>query len=224
MIAIRSARGNHFVKKLLEFLAPEDLGLRDNGGMTALHHAAIAGNTEAAKFLVDKNPDLPNYCSNNDVSPLLQAATFCRRKMVVYLLDVTKTDITPKLFEDIALLLIRCYPELAWVRPYSALTIIASKSSSAFKSGAHLNWWQNLLYSYVLTKLEDSTYYHSGGDIENPTNNSFLSVKQKLHYAIWKVSLIFVPHMKYIREIKLKHEKALQLVKHLCSESLKLNY
>ncbi|XP_059633233.1 protein ACCELERATED CELL DEATH 6-like isoform X2 [Cornus florida] len=223
MISVKSARRNHFVKNLLETMSAEDLAVRNNYGGTALHHAAFAGNIKAAKFLVDKNPNLPHCCDDDELSPLLAAALHSRSKMVRYLWKVTKEEICPIPFEgeaganlvkalmvdgpyDIALSLIQRNSELAWVQP-SPLKIIASRSS-AFRSGAVLNWWQNLIYSYVPTKLEETTYYHGGGDIENPADKCFLSV----------------PQVNSIQEMKLKHLQACQFVKHLCSNILKPNY
>ncbi|KAG5563327.1 hypothetical protein RHGRI_005917 [Rhododendron griersonianum] len=50
-LAVKSSRRNHFVEKILKKMSPEDAGLADQWGRTALHRAAGVGNVEAAKLL-----------------------------------------------------------------------------------------------------------------------------------------------------------------------------
>ncbi|XP_022752204.1 uncharacterized protein LOC111300879 [Durio zibethinus] len=58
-LAVGTGRSNHFVQKTLDCMQPSDLALQDDNGETALTIAATVGNLEAAKLLVNKNPDLP---------------------------------------------------------------------------------------------------------------------------------------------------------------------
>ncbi|KAL6989347.1 hypothetical protein U1Q18_015097 [Sarracenia purpurea var. burkii] len=80
-------------------MEPVDLETKDIAGITALHAAAAAANLEATKMLVRKNPNLPNIADANTLVPLHVAAIIGNRKMVVYLLGVTKENVEPKPFE-----------------------------------------------------------------------------------------------------------------------------
>ncbi|XP_059628668.1 uncharacterized protein LOC132271337 [Cornus florida] len=223
----------HFVEKVLE-IAPRDALIRsDSEGFTALHYAAMADHIEAAKLLVEKNPILPNHTNNKHLLPVHYAAMSGRRRTFLYLWDRTNKDMALEddrgaiLINglilgnnyDIALSMINSNPELAWIASDPALKAITLRKSS-FRSGAHLNLWQRFIYSYAPPKMEDSAYPSSlRGDNENPVNSfaSFLAyVKQKLNGVFWKLTEMFVPQMKYIREIKREHTQARQLVKHLC--------
>ncbi|XP_059657932.1 ankyrin repeat-containing protein ITN1-like [Cornus florida] len=224
-------------------MTKDDVALVDGNGSTALHTAAICGNTEAAKLLVEKNPDLANMEDNTKNLPIHYASIIGRRSMVLYLLDLTNKEIQPKLLEDesgailingliasnqfdIVILLIKRYPALACIQSSPALDRIALKRS-AFPSGAHFNFWQSLIYSYVPPRLEDSAYQSSEGDIENPVNSavSFRAyLKQKLHQIFWKLTQMLVPQMKKIQEKKREHHQARQLLELLCKEVVKLDY
>ncbi|KAK2968195.1 hypothetical protein RJ640_001027 [Escallonia rubra] len=98
MVAVRSGR-KHFMKKLLQLMLPADLVLADGQGFTALHIAAVVGDVEVAKLLVQKNPDLPDIANNEKSKPLLTAALQGQRNMFLYLITVTKEDVEPKQFE-----------------------------------------------------------------------------------------------------------------------------
>ncbi|KAI8569675.1 hypothetical protein RHMOL_Rhmol02G0295600 [Rhododendron molle] len=207
-LAVKSPRRNHFVEKILKKMSPEDAGLANLAGMTALHRAASVGNVEAAKLLVDKNPNLPNVLDEYGDPPLNYAASTGSRESVVYLWEVTKEevklkdnvaaellrDLTRGEHYDIALTLLQCKPELACMEP-SVLNVLVEKCSS-FRSGTSLNFWQSLIYS----------------------------VRQRFHSMFWEVAEKFVPQIKNIREKKLIHHHALQLLKFLCVEIAKLNF
>ncbi|CAK9144634.1 unnamed protein product [Ilex paraguariensis] len=99
-VAIRSPKKTHFLKKLVEHMSTTDLAFVDEDGSTALHIAAIAGNIEAAKLLVNKNSDLPNILDNSNSLPLHSAAACGKREMFLYLMTVTNANMEPKPFED----------------------------------------------------------------------------------------------------------------------------
>lgn len=88
------------MEKILKKMSPEDAGLANLWGMTALHRAASSGNFEAAKLLVNKNPNLPNILDKYGDPPLTYAASTGSRECVVYLWEVTKEDV--KLKDDVA--------------------------------------------------------------------------------------------------------------------------
>ncbi|KAL2453345.1 putative alpha-latrocrustotoxin-Lt1a-like [Abeliophyllum distichum] len=71
-------------------------------------------------------------------------------------------------------------------------------------------------------KLEELHSQNHSGDIENPT--ICISVKDKVHAVFWRGAAKIVPLIKDVQEKKKKHYQALQLVKCLCSEIVKLDY
>ncbi|XP_058199898.1 uncharacterized protein LOC131314934 isoform X2 [Rhododendron vialii] len=236
-LAVKSSRRNHFVEKILKKMSPEDAGLANLWGMTALHRAAGVGNVEGAKLLVNKNPNLPNVLNKYGYAPLNYAASTGSRESVVYLWEVTKEevklkddvaaellrDLTRGEHYDIALTLLQRKPELACMEP-SVLNVLVEKCSS-FRSGTSLNFWQSLIYSGVPAKSEHIAKRHSGGggNIEKPTN-CCIFVRQRFHSMFWEVAEKFVPQIKNIREKKLIHHNVLQLLRLLCVEIAKLNF
>ncbi|KAE9448843.1 hypothetical protein C3L33_19256, partial [Rhododendron williamsianum] len=98
-IAVGVGKANiHFVEKLVELMPVEALAFKNNGGATALHLAALVGNTEAAAILVDKHSpllyiDAPGIAGGNDIMlPIHHAAVFGGRDTLSYFLDVTIDD------------------------------------------------------------------------------------------------------------------------------------
>lgn len=89
---------NNFVNKLLEIMPLDALALEDSSGYTALHNAAIVGNTEAATALVEKNRDLLRILSNKDRLAVQVAAINCQEETLIYLIEEHEKD--EFIFED----------------------------------------------------------------------------------------------------------------------------
>ncbi|KAI3932118.1 hypothetical protein MKW92_005762 [Papaver armeniacum] len=92
-VAIRSGHTD-FVEELVWQMSAKDLEIKEmNNGDTALHTAAIAGNIQAARVMVEKNPNLPQIRNKNGWIPLSSAAycsSYKQKEMMEYLLSVTK--------------------------------------------------------------------------------------------------------------------------------------
>ncbi|XP_059591426.1 uncharacterized protein LOC100248044 isoform X4 [Vitis vinifera] len=215
-----------FVEKLVEFVPREALALRDSDGATALFKAARAGNIKAAKLLVNKNPSLPNICSHSNLAPLHSAVRYGHKELTLYLFSVTRDDVDPYPFSnspgiellrralmvgfhDVALYLVKRYPDLATCNFGDAkdsdddiysdddkapLTVLA-KRPWAFRSGSHFNLWQLIIY-------------HSC---------------QKANAIFWELVGWLVPPIKHIQETKTMHTLTLQLLNHLCTEVLEVS-
>ncbi|XP_058204963.1 uncharacterized protein LOC131318928 isoform X2 [Rhododendron vialii] len=223
-VAIQTGGRTHFVRMLLEKMTPHDVEhLVDDFGWTTLHWAAFCGTIEEAQMLVNKSSiTLPNVLNEEGFTPLHYAARYGRRDMVLYLHGITGKDIllaeeTGALYlrdlasgelYDIALTLLERKPELASVDPTPFEEL---RRKGSFPSGNSFNFWKNLIYLGVPIKSESIANRHNGGggrrrgDIESPDN-----------------CCISVPHIKCIREKKLKHHHALELLKVFCTEIAKL--
>ncbi|GMP36839.1 hypothetical protein CsSME_00008829 [Camellia sinensis var. sinensis] len=229
-VAVATGKSIEFVKNLVDLMPVEALELNDSVGATALNIAARFGNTDAAKILVAKHSDLLYIRNRDNWLPLHWAARSAHKDTLSYLLMVTKPDCKTKKpiendlehmapfeddsgvellvlviasgFYDIALDLVRQYPEVAKssFQDRCALGEMAKKVS-AFRSD-------------VPVKVEQSAEYSERDDILNPT-------RQKVKAMLWRVLELLVPpikHIQHIREQKLKHNQALQLVKYLCEQ------
>ncbi|XP_028065813.1 ankyrin repeat-containing protein ITN1-like isoform X3 [Camellia sinensis] len=119
---------------------------------------------------------------------------------------------------DIALALLQDKPKLAFFIPekenhrldQNFLMAIAQKPSS-FRSGASFNFFQNKIYSCVPLKLENITEHKRKPDIENAAKGCI--------YGVYSV-----PCIKHIREKKMIHHDAHELVKFICKEIVQSNY
>ncbi|KAJ0606792.1 putative ankyrin repeat-containing domain, PGG domain, ankyrin repeat-containing domain superfamily [Helianthus annuus] len=79
---------NYFVEKLLEFLEDvKDIEMKNDKGQTALHIAAIVGNTHAAQLLVQKSSQLLEYKDNNNVLPMHLASANTNLDTYAYLFE-----------------------------------------------------------------------------------------------------------------------------------------
>ncbi|XVF35129.1 hypothetical protein REPUB_Repub18cG0118200 [Reevesia pubescens] len=197
-VAVGTRKANEFVKELVKKMSPDEVAMTNGSGATALTIAAAVGNTDAAKFLISVNPDLPHIQGMDGGFPIHRAAQFGHRETLLYLLQVTRADVRPSPYEtlsgvlllrkvifagfyDLAANLVQQYPELATLEGYgleSPLCSIAVKPS-AFFSSSELTLLDRVIYSCVpLTlSLENVPNNSSTGDIENPANNS--------HAPIW---------------------------------------
>ncbi|KAJ8756135.1 hypothetical protein K2173_024682 [Erythroxylum novogranatense] len=105
-IAVQADVGKEFVQYLVNLL-PNDYKCEqvDFEQRTALHYAAMMGNTEATKILVSRNPNLTQSLDGEHATPLHLAAKFAHEDTTRYLLvktmDIFKTmEITKSIQPD----------------------------------------------------------------------------------------------------------------------------
>ncbi|XP_058215881.1 protein ACCELERATED CELL DEATH 6-like isoform X1 [Rhododendron vialii] len=242
IVAVRSAKRNHFVKKVMEKMQREGVALiaqQDISGATALHAAVDGGNIEAAKWLVQKNSELANIGDKYGTLAVHVAAGLGNREMVDFLLqhttNLSENESGLKLLHslassglyDIALTYLQQNRKLASMEP-SPLVVITQKRTS-FLSGTSLSILQHLIYFGIPLKLEDIANHPQERDIENPAKcvvSAMIYVKQKLTALFWDVAEKLDPFnsIKSLRETKLIHHQALNLVKCLCEEVVKTDF
>ncbi|PWA35915.1 ankyrin repeat-containing domain, PGG domain protein [Artemisia annua] len=95
-VAVETCKDPEFFEKMLE-KTPENISLTDlknSDGSTLLHIAAIVGNTEAAKILVERYPDMLIQEDNEGQTPLaLALSSNMHTETAMCLLNNIKTDI-----------------------------------------------------------------------------------------------------------------------------------
>uniref|UniRef100_A0A2C9V0U1 PGG domain-containing protein n=2 Tax=Manihot esculenta TaxID=3983 RepID=A0A2C9V0U1_MANES len=94
-VSISAGHSIEFVKKLVDRMSADELGIKNKYGYTPLHYAGIAGNTAAAKLLVNKNPKLTQERNSDNDTPLHRAAAYAHEDTVQYLLLVTEDEEDP---------------------------------------------------------------------------------------------------------------------------------
>ncbi|KAI3939775.1 hypothetical protein MKW92_012561 [Papaver armeniacum] len=154
-----------FVEELVELMPPEALACKTKKhGHTALHSAAISGNTEIAKALVKKNANLTQICDEHQKVPLEYALIARHEETANYLYSVTRDEEPSPFFEDAgARLLCQAinanFLVITWKNDsldISGLELIIRRPF-VFLSGAKLTWWQRYIYSLIQVDI-DSTY------------------------------------------------------------------
>ncbi|CAI0392192.1 unnamed protein product [Linum tenue] len=187
-VAVNTGRFLHFVRNLVDLLPETSVRLTDGYGGSALHNAAIAGNTEAARILVAKAPSLLHLKNNNfGDAPIHSAARYGHRETFEYLLSVTKEDVDPSPFagQDGAKLLnllvvgdfyglavevLRRFPSLAREHDSFGRTAISTLAEKplAFPSGTRIGhcqrFWRHCIS--LLGKTTCSARSSSSDDVE----------------------------------------------------------
>ncbi|CAI9293412.1 unnamed protein product [Lactuca saligna] len=93
-VAISTSKKLELLEKMLR-LTPENtqlMNVRNSDGSTLLHVAAIIGNTEAAKILVERNPDLLLATDNVGHTPLAIALSNMHTETARHLLKHINTE------------------------------------------------------------------------------------------------------------------------------------
>ncbi|KAD6452965.1 hypothetical protein E3N88_07670 [Mikania micrantha] len=88
-VAVGTGRNRKFLARVLNLATRENqqLDMPNSEGSTLLHIAAIVGNTEAAKMLVERNQDLLFEKDSDDRTPLDRALSNMHTDTYMYLLD-----------------------------------------------------------------------------------------------------------------------------------------
>ncbi|KAL8485184.1 hypothetical protein ACS0TY_027475 [Phlomoides rotata] len=238
-VAVLSGRANAFVRRLVGMMRPQALAFMNNSGYTAFHLCAMIGNTEAARILLGKNPDLLYMKTAKGNLAITMAAKHCQKDTLVYLKNASKPNVPNTPFEgqlgiallmetigseffDVALDLVRTHPDLAQIGRETlngkcALWILARKDT-VFRSRESLSWWEDLIY-HMYACDEGVPLRQHGGDEGVPLRQH--GVWKPFKNMILKAMELLVPQVKGVKDKKKKHKQVLELVKYLC-EQMKL--
>ncbi|KAJ0624727.1 putative ankyrin repeat-containing domain, PGG domain, retrotransposon Copia-like protein [Helianthus annuus] len=133
-------------------------------------------------------------------------------------------------FLDIAYNLLKDYPNLATtVHTRKPPLWCIAKMWDAFPSGTRYNFYQRFVYSHVPTDNYNVDHTHENEDLENQvtyatnllkdcTKSYVYPVVHMIYVKIWKAALLRVPHIKRLKEDKVKHNIALMILKFICEE------
>ncbi|KAK3220214.1 hypothetical protein Dsin_014184 [Dipteronia sinensis] len=201
-----------FILKLLELLSPESVVMQDEVGCTVLHFVAIGGSLKTAIALVAKNNDLPQITNNQGELPLLFSIWSESKELVWYLALKTRVESPsfpffisplPKIIRN---LLQSGYHDIAlyFVRRYHYLAL----SNDEF--GNSMLCWLAC----------EPSHFFSG------SNLGFLKrwIYKCKYDHILQFYLNASPIIKMVRDTKLKHECAVELVNHVCMQLSRTSY
>ncbi|KAD6454883.1 hypothetical protein E3N88_09589 [Mikania micrantha] len=102
-VAVGTCNNRKFLVNMLNLATKDDLpslDMRNSEGSTPLHVAAIVGNTEAARLLLEKNNDLLFEKDNDGRMPVARALSNMYKDTFIYLLDQCLLEMGDK-FDDI---------------------------------------------------------------------------------------------------------------------------
>ncbi|KAL1811703.1 hypothetical protein ACET3Z_021768 [Daucus carota] len=241
-IAVATNCSHRFVQELVEWIMlvgdVQMLRFRDTAGHSALHYAAIVGNTQDARLLIDADPELAQMCSIKGWTALTLAAACRRKEAVNYLLQVTKDVINEEGtspyrgelgadlllytlhsdFYDVALYLVKKYPDLVTERNtvsgQTALEILARKPN-AFRSGSKLGFWHRIIYSWIPVDKEKTL----GAELSEviTSQNETHKTSYGAFAFFWRVLQYLAPHIKQMHESKVRHLQSTKLTQLMCS-------
>ncbi|KAI3861009.1 hypothetical protein MKX03_026678 [Papaver bracteatum] len=230
-----------FVEKLVGLVPPIALEHKDSiYGYTALHTAAMEGNTNIVDLMVKKNPLLTQIRDNNGRVPLHTAAKFVskgQKDVVQYLYSATRDDdpspftgqhgasllcdLIDSNFYDIALSIVQSNPKLVTEKTNGvcALEVLVRRPFS-FQSGNKTTWWQRRRYLFLQVDTEAPNYPDNRADLESPRESSTMRrgaitkfMMQYLNPYLTQVSFI-----KKVNDQKLINEQASKLVSNMLEQ------
>ncbi|KAF2309273.1 hypothetical protein GH714_001463 [Hevea brasiliensis] len=224
------AEREKIVEELVKFMSKEDLEMKTNFGNTAFALAALNGMIDMAKVMLKKNQDLVTIKNDyNGQIPLVTASLYGQQEMIRYLSEHTpihflqpRTNdkngatqlnclITNEMYDE-ALDLLKKYPQLGYTQDFHnnyAIKLLANEPS-AFLSGSKLEFWKQWIYSCVPNAYLGEMSSREPNDEENGQRSN----SPGSNYG--KIKTKQVP--KSIKDLKLKHAKALQLLKVIVKE------
>ncbi|KAM2194074.1 hypothetical protein ACFX1R_028262 [Malus domestica] len=211
--AKKQVAGQMKVAKALVTKNPVLTQIADQDGMVPLHLSCCSDDRELVWYLTlvtrDEHPTWP--FTGPMASFLTSAVTYSG-------------------FHEICLYLVRQYPSLATAiseKGYTLLRGLADRASD-FPSGSKLGFWENFIYQVVPVEFNYGPPSSMRGDEEAPHENSaqiavqslrtyFLQVFQfqKFEKLFWKALEQVAPCIKKVRDTKLRHRYAMELVEHI---------
>ncbi|KAI3860406.1 hypothetical protein MKW98_011600 [Papaver atlanticum] len=231
-----------FVENLVGLMPPKALEQKESRyGYTAVHTAAMEGNTKVVKLMLKKNQCLTKIRDNYGRIPLHTAVKFVserQKEVVQYLYSATRydnptpftgprgasllCDLIDSNFYDIALSIVQNYPKLVTEKTKDgvcALEVLVRRPFS-FRSGNKTTWWKSRLYPFLQVDTGAPSNLDSKADLESPRNSSTVRrgaiTKLISEYRI--TCLTQVSFIKKLYDQKLINEQATELVSNMLAQ------
>ncbi|KAL5757530.1 hypothetical protein ACOSP7_020141 [Xanthoceras sorbifolium] len=242
-----------FVLKLLELIVyPESLAVQDVYGNTVLHYVAQGGSLKTVKALVKKNSDLLQIVNNTGDLPLVYSLYSDSKELKWYLTLITRV-VSPSLPNilctligsgcyDIALYFVKRYPELALTKDEDGnylLWWLAAEARSFFLSVSNLGFLKRWIYKFVRVEIKispadfvminmedllDSTEGFPAAVTSIQPRSFATQVLRWFKRLLWKAIAQLAPSIKMVRDTKLKHECAIELINLVCKQLSSMSF
>ncbi|KAL5755727.1 hypothetical protein ACOSQ2_020473 [Xanthoceras sorbifolium] len=221
------------VLKLLELIvSPESLAVQDVLGNTVLHYVAQGGSLHTAKALVKKNSDLLQIVNKRGDLPLFFSIFSDSKELMWYLTLKTRVESSsfPKMLRnligsgchDIALYFVQRDPELALAKDEFGNSLLSwlTEGRSFYFSVSNLGFLKRWIYKYLLESMEG---FPASVTSIQPTSFA-TQVLRRFKKLLWKTIARLAPSIKMVRDEKLKHECAVELVNHVCTQLSNMSF
>ncbi|KAK3173845.1 hypothetical protein Dsin_032911, partial [Dipteronia sinensis] len=243
-----------FVLKLLELASPESIAEKNQYGNTVLHLVVQSGSLRTVKALVQKNAHSLQLVNKKGQLPLLLSISSGSKELVWYLSLITRVDsptlpfFIPELpgilrnliksgYHDIALYFVQKYPKLALAKDESGDSLLywLATNPSYFFSGSNFGFLERWIYKFVNVEIKNSPTHLVMVNMEDilentegfPTLQTRSFATQVLRWfkrLLWKTVAQLAPSVKMVRDAKLKHECAVELVNHVCTQLFSMSF
>ncbi|KAI3865152.1 hypothetical protein MKX03_029239 [Papaver bracteatum] len=232
-----------FVENLVGLLPPKALEQQDiKYGYTAVHTAAMEGNTRVVKLMVQKNPCLTKIQDNYGRIPLHTAVKFVsegQKEVVQYLHTATRydnptpftgqrgatllCDLIDSNFYDIALSIVQQYPKLVTEKTKDggvcALEVLVRRPFS-FQSGNKITWWQSHLYPLLQVDTVAPNDLDRKADLESSRESPTVRIGT-IKKFISEYLITYLTQVSFIKKLydqKLMNEQASELVSNMLAQ------
>ncbi|XP_075475508.1 uncharacterized protein LOC142506209 isoform X2 [Primulina tabacum] len=190
-------KSNYFVKELLNSMTPDALAIQNSYGNTALHRAAMIGNKEIVDVLLDKNAALLYIQNKQEYLPVHIAATYCHKGMLVHLIRIHEKRADEERHID-------RNPFVGQLGASLLLGVIVSQ---------YIDVALYLVQKYRnLAALKNQ----SGTDALYELARSGSVFESGANFSWWRRWIYSFPFVKKIKDKKVMHQQALDLIKCLC--------
>ncbi|KAL5752087.1 hypothetical protein ACOSP7_022266 [Xanthoceras sorbifolium] len=188
----------NIVEELVELMSAKDLELRSGLGYTAFSIAAINEFKDMVEAMLNKNANLVSVKNDNGLIPIVVASLYGSKDMVRYLYSKTPIQmLSPENQDRSGATLLNC---LITDGIYDvALNLLKTYPLLGVTEDLHRNYAIKLL-AHKLSAF--------------PSGNKFI---------FWKQWIYSFPDIKHIYDIKLRHAQALELLRCIFKETLKLS-
>ncbi|KAJ0793972.1 putative ankyrin repeat-containing domain, PGG domain, ankyrin repeat-containing domain superfamily [Helianthus annuus] len=203
-VAIGDPKNIWILEKLLEQINPDSLPtLVDNRQRNALHYAAVLDNYLAAKMLVEKNPDLLFRVNNKNYLPIERAIVNSQKTTFLYLLQV-------------------CKQHIGLSKKDGNQNPFEGEKGVSLLNNTILAGFLDIAYNLLKDYPNLATTVHTRKPPLWCIAKMWDAFPSGTRYNFYQRFVYSLPHIKRLKEDKVKHNIALMILKFICEEVSKL--